>query len=77
MTNNKISQTEKELVIARLETYPTNIGTLIGNNDKSYSKKDLIDNVTQGTAVGKQIVDIELNYLRDLASGKIYDITSE
>lgn len=74
MKNNKISQTEKELVIARLETYPTNIGTLIGSDNKPYSKKDLIDNVAQGTAVGKQIVDIELSYLKDLATGKIYDI---
>jgi len=73
MKNNIISQTEKELVIARLETYPNNIGTLIGNN-KPYSKKDLIDNVIQNTNIGKQIVDIELSYLKDLASGKIYDI---
>jgi len=73
MKNNSISQTEKELVIARLETYPNNIGTLIGNN-KPYSKKDLIDNITQNTDIGRQIVNIELTYLRDLASGKIYDI---
>jgi len=72
MKNKLISQTEKELVIARIETYPNNIGTLIGNN-KPYSKKDLIDNVAQNTDIGRQIVDIEFNYLRDLASGKIYD----
>jgi len=77
MKNNKISQTEKELVIARLEAYPTNIGTLIGSNNEPYSTKDLINNVSQGTAVGKQIVDIELNYLKDLATGKIYDIASQ
>ncbi len=74
MKNNTISKTKKELVIARLETYPKNIGTLIGNDNKSYSKKDLIDNVAQSTTIGKKIVDIELSYLKDLATGKIYDI---
>ena len=68
----KITKELKELVIARIEAYPKNFGISIGM-DKDYSKNELIKNVEKETTVGKQIVEIEWEFLQDMIKGNIYN----
>lgn len=61
----------KELVIARIEASSDNLKVMIGG-DKELSKKDLINNVREGNVLGKEIIDIQLEFLKDMAEGKVY-----
>lgn len=61
----------KELVIARLEASSGSLKIMIGG-DKELSKQDMIKNVREGNELGKEIIDIQLEFLKDMAAGKIY-----
>ncbi len=61
----------KELVIARIDASSDNLKIMIGGN-KELSKQDLINNVRQGNALGKEIIEIQLEFLKDMTEGKIY-----
>ena len=61
----------RQLVIARLKAASSDFKVSIGGEGE-FSQEDLIKNVEDGTDVGQKIVDIQMEYLRDLASGKIY-----
>lgn len=58
----------KKLVIVRLETMPSNIKISIGS-EGSLSKKDLINHVKMGDELGKNIINLQLQYLRAMKSG--------
>lgn len=60
----------RELVIARVRATPKNVRVSIGSQD--YTKEQLIENVEENTEVGKEIIEIQMQYLRALASGAIY-----
>lgn len=67
----KSDEDVRQLVIARLKAASSNFKVSIGGEGE-FSQEDLIKNVEEGTDVGQKIVDIQMEYLRDLASGKIY-----
>ena len=69
--HDQIKEQLKELVIARLMTVPEDLRLSIG--DTEYSKDDAIEHVREGDAVGIRIMDLQLEYLQDLATGKLYD----
>jgi len=58
-------------VIARIEAYFDEVGLIIGS-DKHYSKRELVDNVKNETELGRQIIDIQMEYLQDRIKGNIY-----
>lgn len=62
----------RRLVLARIRAASGDLSVSIGDIAKGYSKKDLIKSVEAGNKVGKEIVDIQMEYLRDMAQGKIY-----
>ena len=64
-----VSQQEiKDLVIARLESLPSDKKISIGSSGE-FSKDELIESVKAGNKVGKKIIDIELGFLRALKKG--------
>ena len=72
LTESKRSDEDiRQLVIARLKASSSDLKVSIGGEGK-FSKEDLIKNVEEGTDIGQKIIDIQMEYLRDLASGKIY-----
>lgn len=73
MTINKIDKNQKELVLARIQAYSDDIEIAVGG-EKSYSKQEILDNIESETEVGKEIVDIQMNYLRDLVNGNLYKL---
>jgi len=80
MTNKKnlskkgkeIQKDIRELVVARIRATSGNLRVSIGNVAKGYSKKELIESVEADNEIGKEIVDIQMQYLKDIAQGKIY-----
>ncbi|KKR92047.1 MAG: hypothetical protein UY16_C0008G0023 [Candidatus Gottesmanbacteria bacterium GW2011_GWA2_47_9] len=60
----------KELVLARLTVMPQDISISIG--DKNLDKKALSEHVESEDEIGKQMMEMELEFLQDLASGAIY-----
>lgn len=62
----------KELVIQRVNAMPDTLCISVGSSDE-LTKKDLAQHVQDGDEVGQQIIEMQLEFLRDLASGAVYD----
>ena len=62
----------KELVIARLQTLPDSKGISIGSFGE-FTKEQLIERVQSGDEVGEKIIQVEMNFLRALKDGILYE----
>jgi len=70
---NKVSDVEiRKLVIERLKTIPSGKQISIGNQG-SFTREGLIKRVESGDAVGRKMVEIELEFLRALKEGKFFN----
>lgn len=58
----------KKLVIARLETLPSDKKISIGTVGE-FSKAELVESVKKGDAIGEKMIKIELEFLRSLKKG--------
>jgi hypothetical protein len=65
-TIKKNSDDIVNLVVARLEAMPPNAEISIGGGG-DYTVSQLIDSVKKQDEVGKQMIDVQLNYLRSFA----------
>ena len=77
MINNKhkeekIQEDLRKLVIARIEASSEDLRIAIGG-ENDYSREELIKSVQSGDDLGQEIINSQLEYLRDMASGKLYD----
>lgn len=71
--SKKITDEEiRRLVIERLRTFPTGKGLSIGQ-EGTFTKEELVSHVEKGDSIGKKIIEIQLEYLRALGKGKIFD----
>lgn len=70
----KLSEEElkklKEIVLARLSVMPQDISVSIG--DKNLGKKELTKHVESEDEIGKQMMEMELEFLQALARGEVY-----
>ncbi len=79
MSSNNVSQSEnhqlqeqlKELAEARISVMPTNMRLSVGSSE--YSKEELLKHIHAGDEVGKEIIAAQLDFLKALATGAIYD----
>ncbi len=60
----------KDIVIARLETLPKNMKMSIGSYG-DFNREQLIDHVKKGDAIGKKIIEIELEFLQAMKEGNL------
>lgn len=60
-----ISEDITNLVIARLETIPSNIELSVGG-DGSFTVSELIERVKKQDEIGKKMIEMQLAYLRSL-----------
>lgn len=74
--NKNIQKEIKEIVIARLEDVPSHLKMVLGSYG-TFDKQQLIEHVRKGDAIGKIIVAMELQFIKDLASGKIAKFLAE
>jgi ribosome recycling factor len=58
----------REIVIKRLEAMPDNIRVSMGSLG-TFSREDLIKNVTENTELGKFIIQMQINYMRSMTKG--------
>ena len=66
----KANDAIRELVLARVKAIPRDVRISVGSNE--YTRDELIENIERGSEVGHEIEEIQMEYLRDLASGVIY-----
>ncbi|MDP4012915.1 MAG: hypothetical protein Q8R00_04905 [Candidatus Nanoarchaeia archaeon] len=66
----KISKEIKQLVLVRLETLPSDKKISIGYYG-DFEKADLINHVEKEDEVGKKIIEIEIEFLRNFKKGLI------
>jgi hypothetical protein len=68
---HKLSKEEKELVLARLDVMSNNLKISIGSYG-TFSKADLKKHVEQEDEIGRKVVEIQLEFLRSIKEGKLY-----
>lgn len=65
-----IPEQVKELVITKIEAQlPQNLKLSIGSHGL-LSKEEMIEHVKKGDEIGKQIVNVQMSFLKALASGE-------
>ncbi len=69
MTQKITDQEIRNLVIERLKSISDESSLMIGG-DKKLTKSEMIESVKNNDEVGKKIIDMQMTYLRDLASGE-------
>lgn len=60
----------KKIVVARIRTSSDDLVITIG--DKDYNKKEMLESVEKGDELGLEIIDTQMEFLRDMASGLFY-----
>lgn len=71
MTKDKELQEEiRKLTMERIKVSSGDLRVSIGAED--YTKTELLESVEKGDAVGQEVMEAQIEYLRDMAEGKIY-----
>jgi hypothetical protein len=68
--NKKTQKEMRKLVLARLQAASDDLRISIGSTN--YNKKQLLKKVQAGDKIGQEIINIQIEYLRDMAKGAIY-----
>lgn len=68
--NSEIQEDIKKLVLARIMATSDDLRIAIGSTE--YTKTQMLKSVEAGDEVGKEIMEIQMEYLRDMAQGAIY-----
>ena len=63
-----IPEDVKELVVLRLETFPSNRKVSIGSYGE-FTREEMIRHVKNGDKIGQKIVEVELEFLRAMKEG--------
>ena len=67
MDKERNSEDIINLVVARLESMPTNVSVSIGGGDNDgYTIKELIEKVRKQDEIGQKMIEMQLNYIRSL-----------
>ena len=61
----------KELVIQRIKQMPLNIKLCFGNSNPILSQQDMINLINSDDELGKEIIQMHLNYLRSIKTAVI------
>jgi hypothetical protein len=69
--NAEIQEKIKELVIARLRSAPPHLGIAIGSQE-TYTPEEIINEINNGTKLGEEYMDLEMEFLRALKEGALY-----
>lgn len=71
IVDRELDEQVRKLIKARLRVIPSHLQVAVGS--QKYSVKELLKSVEKENEIGKQLIEMQLQYLRDLASGKIYE----
>ncbi|PIU03883.1 hypothetical protein COT44_01200 [Candidatus Shapirobacteria bacterium CG08_land_8_20_14_0_20_39_18] len=70
--DKKVQEDIRKLVVARIRTFSEDFRVSIGGVAKGYSKEELVRSVEKNDKIGKEVTAIQMEYLKDMAQGKIY-----
>lgn len=62
----------RDLVIARIKAIPDNMSLIVGSGENRYSKEEIIENIRDGSELGKEVVDTQIEFLKEMAKGNFY-----
>jgi hypothetical protein len=68
--STELKEQLKQLVLERIGVMPNTLSIAVGS--EALNKQDMLRHVQDEDETGKQIIEMELSFLRDLASGAIY-----
>lgn len=68
----EINSDIKELVKMRLSTIPKGLSVSVGSQG-NFKVEDLIKHIEDEDEIGKSIMEIDMEFLRDLKNGKLYE----
>ena len=60
----------KRLVLERINVMPDTLRMAVGSTE--LTKTDIVKHVRDEDEIGRQVIEMELSFLRDLASGAVY-----
>lgn len=69
-TDKEMQEDIKKLVLARIKATSDDLSISIGSTE--YSKEEILKSVEKGDELGQEISEIQMEYLRDMAAGTIY-----
>ena len=61
----------KELVIARISTLSDDVALSIGGEE--LKREQLIEHVQENDDIGKELIDMQMEFLQDMARGALYE----
>ncbi|MBI2629829.1 hypothetical protein HYW76_01885 [Candidatus Pacearchaeota archaeon] len=76
MSEEKQDEELKELVLARIGIMPPNLKLSIGNFG-TFTKQEMIEHVKCGDAAGKQIIQMQISFIKALTSGRLIEILNK
>lgn len=68
--DSELLEDMKKLVFARIKAASDDLVLSIG--EKQYTKEEILESVKKGDEVGLEIIDMQMEFLRDMASGEFY-----
>lgn len=75
LEDKEIHEDIKKLVIARIKASSDELRISLGSHE--YTKEEILKNVEEGSGLGREFIDIQMEYLRDMAEGAIYQQPNE
>lgn len=69
----KIDKDLKKIVLAKIETYDDDWFLSIGSSG-TFDKNTLLKEVEDETEVGLKVIEIQCDFMEDVASGKFYQV---
>lgn len=69
--DTELQEQIKELIIARIRTMPEDIVLSLGGEE--LKREELVEHVQKNDTIGKELTEIQLEFLRDMASGALYE----
>jgi len=61
----------RELVIARIRTLSEDVSLSVGGED--LKREQLIEHIKKEDEIGKDLIDMQIEFLQDMASGALYE----
>ncbi len=68
--DKEIQEDARRLVIARIRAASDDLKICIGSAE--YTKKQLLENLEKDSAISQEIIKIQMEFLRDITQGELY-----
>lgn len=74
--DSKISEELKELILQRIGIMPPEFKLSIGGKG-TFTKQELMDNIQRESDIGREVVNMQLNFIKAMTSGKLINTLNQ